>query len=185
MDQSQQDSTSTQGAAGEPNVRQKIADRARNAAAKVKATTGDTMAKVKDEAAHLASDKREAAASRIGGYSSAMHDSARALEEKDPNVAWFAHQAADKLQQAAEYVRGRDLAGLRDDVAGIARRHPVAYFGGMFVAGLVLGNLVKASPRAAASQTEEPSFDENTGANYTEPNLGSSENNAPTMAEGT
>jgi hypothetical protein len=123
----------------------KIAQSARDAASKVKSAASNTAAKAKDEAQRLVSDKKEETANRIGGYSSAIHDSAKSLEEKDPNIAWFTHQAADKLQNVAEYVRRCDLDGLRRDVQDVARRHPVAFFGGMFLTGLILGNVMKAS----------------------------------------
>lgn len=128
-------------------TKHQLSTTARDAAAKVKSAVAGTATKAKDQAAHFAAEKKAAASERIGGYSSALHDSARTLEEKDPNIAWFTHRAADKLQGVADYMRTRDFHGLRDDCEGIARRHPAAFFGGLFVAGLILGNVVKASRR--------------------------------------
>jgi len=129
------------------DTKPKLGTTARDAAAKVKSAVADTATKAKDQVAHLASEKKAAASERLGGYSSALHDSARALEEKDPNIAWFTHRAADKLQGVADYMRTRDFHGLRADCEGIARRHPAIFFGGLFVAGLLLGNVAKASRR--------------------------------------
>ncbi len=129
------------------DTKNKLTTTARDAAAKVKLAVAGTATKAKDQASHLATEKKEAASARLGGYSSALHDSARTLEEKDPNIAWFTHRAADQLQGVADYLRTRDFPGLRDDCEGIARRHPAAFFGGLFVAGLILGNVVKASRR--------------------------------------
>jgi hypothetical protein len=126
-------------------TKNKITQTARDAASKVKGAAGNTTARAKEEAARFAADKKEATASRIGSYSSAMHDTAQSLEEKDPNIAWFTHRAADRLQHVAEYMRNRDFAALRQDAEDMARRHPGAFYGGMFLAGLVVGNLVKAS----------------------------------------
>lgn len=124
-----------------------IAQTARDAATKVKGAASTAAARAKEEAERFASDKKETAAGRIGNYSSAIHETARSLEEKDPNIAWFTHQAADKLQGVADYMRHRDLSNLRQDVEDIARRHPAAFFGGMFLVGLLAGNVVKASQR--------------------------------------
>ena len=153
-------STSSASTAGHPRIdpasastgtladtKNKLTTTARDAAAKVKSAVAGTATKAKDQASHLATEKKEAASARIGGYSSALHDSARTLEEKDPNIAWFTHRTADRLQGVADYLRTRDFHGLRDDCEGIARRHPAAFFGGLFVAGLILGNVVKASRR--------------------------------------
>jgi hypothetical protein len=117
---------------------------ARDATDKIKSAASQTAAKAKEHAERIATDKREAAADRVGGYSSAIHESARSLEEKDPNIAWFTHRAADRVQGAADYIRSRDLAGLREDAEGFARRNPAVFFGGLFVLGLALGNLMKA-----------------------------------------
>ena len=135
----------TRSALGE--TKDKLTQTARTAAAKVKTAAADTAGKVKERAENMVGEKKETAATRVGDYGSALHESARALEEKDPNIAWFAHRAADRLQNAANYMRNRDFAGLREDAERIARRHPAVFFGGMFVGGLLLGNLVKASRR--------------------------------------
>lgn len=125
----------------------KLAQTARDAASKVKSTATNTAARAKEEAERFATEKKETAATRIGSYSSAIHETARTLEEKDPNIAWFTHRAADRLQGVADYMRSRDLSSLRHDAEDVARRHPAAFFGGMFLAGLLVGNLVKASRR--------------------------------------
>jgi len=121
----------------------------RDATNKVKSAASTTMSRAKEEAERLAQEKKQEAADQIGSYSSAIHESARAFEDKDPNIAWFTHRAADRLQGIADYMRNRDFSGLRRDSEDLARRHPVSFFGGMFAAGLVLGNLVKASQRKA------------------------------------
>src|SRR4051812_40213735 len=128
-------------------TKDKITQTARTAAAKVKSAAADTVTKAKDQAESAVTEKKETAANQLGNYSSALHESARSLEEKDPNIAWFTHRAADRLQGAADYVRTRDFSGLRDDAEHIARRHPAVFFGGMFLGGLLVGNLVKASRR--------------------------------------
>lgn len=113
----------------------------------LKEVASSTVSRAKTETARIASDKKAAAADRIGGYSSVVHDTAKSLEEKDPNIAWFTHRAADRIEQVADYIRTRDLQDVRTDLEEVARRHPAAFFGGLFVAGLLVGNLVKASRR--------------------------------------
>lgn len=138
-------------------AKQAVAQTTRDAASKIKSTASETAGKARQEAERYASEKRESAANRIGGYSSAIHDSARSLEEQDPNIAWFAHQAADRIQRVSDYVRSRDFSGLREDCCGVARRHPTAFFGGLFVAGLVIGNMMKATARPR--HDDEGTFD--------------------------
>lgn len=132
-------------------AKQTIARTAREAASSLKSATADSRARVRGEAEKVVTEKRETAASKLGGYSSGLHDSARSFEERDPNIAHFTHRAADGIQRMADYVRSRDLAGLRDDAQDIARRHPAVFFGGLFFAGLVLGNVVKATRRGSSA----------------------------------
>lgn len=125
-------------------AKEAIASTARETAARIKSATTDTASRVKNEAQRVATDTKDETANRIGGYGSALHESAKSFEEQDPNIAWATHQMADKIQGMADYVRTRDLAGLKTDVENFARRHPLAFFGGLFVGGLVIGNLLKA-----------------------------------------
>jgi hypothetical protein len=149
-DESREGGTATAG-----STKQKIKNVARETAAEIKHAAGSTITRAKEEAEKIATEKRSQAADRIGGYSSAIHDSARSLEEKDPNIAWITHRAADRLERVADYMRNRDARQLRADVEDIARRHPAAFFGGLFVAGLVIGNLLKASNRTSSSASAE------------------------------
>lgn len=131
-----------------------VASTARDAASRVKSAVGETAERAKSEAQRLAGEAKDDTARRLGGYSSAVHESAKSLEQEDPNIAWAVHQAADRIQGVADYVRNRDFAELRNDAENFARRHPVAFFGGLFLGGLVIGNLLKA--RAPAPQALEP-----------------------------
>jgi hypothetical protein len=149
------------------NTTNSLKQTARDTAAKVKSAVSDTASRAKEEAGRVASEKKGMAADRIGNYSAAIHDSARSLEEKDPNIAWITHRTADKISEVAEYLRTRDLSGLRQDAEGMARRHPGVFFGGMFLAGLVLGNVVKASRRKVEGDSDlQPKTDEDNGSGY-------------------
>jgi hypothetical protein len=137
----------TEGGGTLTEAKQKIAQTAKEAATKMKTAASNTASRVKDEAGKLAAETKDTTAGRIRTYSSAIHETASSLEEKDPNIAWFTHRCADRLQGIADYMRNHDFSALRHDAEDVARRHPAAFFGGMFLAGLVIGNFVKASRR--------------------------------------
>jgi hypothetical protein len=145
--------------------RSTIAQTARATASKVGAAASEAASKVKDSAEKIVSERKDMAAERVGAYSSAVHDTAKSLEEQDPNIAWLTHRAADKLESVATYVRTRDFRGLRDDAASLARRHPAAFFGGMCVAGLVLGSVIRAARQGSRSSVEDQSgsYDDQSG----------------------
>ncbi len=131
-----------------------VAQTARDTVSKVKSSASSAIARGKDEVERIAAGKKTEVADRVQHYSSAIHDSAKSLEENDPNIAWMTHRAADKLQNIADYVRERNFSDLRHDAENWARRHPAAFFGGLFLAGLVLGNVVKASRRNVRPESD-------------------------------
>jgi hypothetical protein len=165
--QPQFDSAGNSGQSGSgviSDTTQKIKDATRDTVSQIKTAATDTVNRVKDQATEMADERKTGVADRIGAYSSAVHKSADEIEQQDPNIAWLTHQAADRLQTAADYLRQRDFAQLRTDVEDVARRHPAAFFGGLFVAGLVVGNLLKASGRAV-SDSQNLGYNDN-GESY-------------------
>lgn len=144
--QSAQDPSAPTAAA--PRTRNEAGDRSaenRGPAARIKPAAGRAVDRAKETAARAATAGKETAAGKLGGYSDELRATAQAAQEDDPNIAHFVNSAADRLQQAADYVRGADLPRLRRDAADVAHRHPALFMGGMFAAGLVFGNLAKAS----------------------------------------
>lgn len=135
--------------------KQKIRATAQQASEQIKRAATNAATQVRDEAQHIAAARKDQAASRLDSYGSAAHRSAQELERDDPNIAWLAHRAADQLQGAANYVRSRDFNSLRSDAEGWARNHPAVFFGGLFAAGLVLGNVLKASGRACSCEADD------------------------------
>jgi hypothetical protein len=122
-------------------------------AAKAKRAAGRAVDQAKEKVSQAADTGKEAAAGKIGGYSDRLRETARSAEQEDPNIAHFANSAADRLQEVADYVRTADLSRIRQDADNIARRNPALFMGGMFAAGLVLGNLAKASVQTLREDT--------------------------------
>jgi hypothetical protein len=143
------------GAGTMAEARHTVAEKARETATHVKSAASDATARAKDKLQQIAAERKEQTARRLGNYGSAIHESARSLEDQDPNIAWFTHRCADQIDQVAHYVRTHDFDALRRDAEDVARRHPAAFFGGMFLAGLVLGNLAKASRREPGDDQSE------------------------------
>lgn len=145
---------------GPDQPRSSVAQTAQDAASKIGTMASETAARAKASAGKIATERKDSAAERVEAYGSAIHDSAKSLEEKDPNIAWLTHQAADRLEGVASYMKTRDLRGLREDAENLARRHPAAFFGGMCIAGLVLGSVIRAGRSAASSQPAVSEFDD-------------------------
>ncbi len=113
----------------------------------LRAASRKAVAQLKDRARQLADQRRVDVAEKIDGYSSSLHQTAQKLEQRDANLAWLAHQAADRVERAADYIRERDVMELRDDAEDFIRDHPVLVFGALFAGGVIAANLFKASER--------------------------------------
>lgn len=127
-------------------ARDQVKTQAREVKDTVKAKTQEAFAQAKQYGGEYAQHGKERAANRLGGFSESMRQTADRFEqEKDPNIAHYTRLLADKLENAATYVRERDLNTLRRDGENLARQYPAIFFGGMFVAGLVGARFLKAS----------------------------------------
>ena len=148
-----------------------LAEKSREATASVKQKAQQTKERALNkgaEAVHQAKDKTRAFAEerksqlgeRIHGYGSAVRRAADKLrDEQDPNIAHYADVVAEKLDQAADYVQSRDPGMILRDVERAARRRPEIFFGGMFLAGLVLSRFLKASSERDDSYNAESDED--------------------------
>jgi hypothetical protein len=124
----------------------------------VSSSASSVLSEAKQTAADMAEKQRSSVADKIGNYGNAIHRSAESMEGEDPNIGWLTHRVADRLNGVADYIRGRDLTQLKHDAEDIARRHPALFLGGLFVAGLVIGNLAKATQRSSSLNDNGESY---------------------------
>jgi hypothetical protein len=142
----EQDEFTEAGTECQPQTAASLAEKARQAKNRVTEQGADAMNRAKDKGRAFADEQKSHLGERIHNYGSAVRRAADQLrEEKDPNIAHYADQIADRLDQAADYVRSSDPGKMMRDVENAARRRPEIFFGGMFVAGLVLARFLKAS----------------------------------------
>ena len=113
----------------------------------------DAVDAARDKAADLAdqaqkvgaqvADKADAATTTVGEK---MTDVAQTIRDKAPTsgpVADAADTAAETLERAGTYLREQDLSGIRADLEGIIRRHPIE----SLLIGLGVGYLLARSRR--------------------------------------
>jgi gas vesicle protein len=129
----------------------------------IKTKTKEAITQAKESGGEYVQYGKERTASRISGFGESMRQAAdRFEEEQDPNIARYTRLLADKLDNAALYVRERDLNELRRDGENLARQYPAIFFGSCFVAGLVAARFLKASAQRKAV-AEEVGEDKNFG----------------------
>ncbi|MGZ8940695.1 MAG: hypothetical protein ACXW32_15935, partial [Limisphaerales bacterium] len=123
-----------------------VKQKAKQTKDKVLEKGSEAIHQAKDKTRSFAEDRKSQLGERIHGYSSSVRRAANKLrDEEDPNIAHYADVVAEKLDQAADYVQSREPGMILHDIEKAARRRPEIFFGGMFLAGLVLSRFLKAS----------------------------------------
>jgi len=131
---------------GEKSRTAAVKDKARETKDRVMNKGSDALHQARERTRHFADERKNQLGERIHGYGSAFRRAADKLrDEEDPNIAHYTQMVADRIDQAADYVRSRDAGMLMRDVENLVRRRPEIFFGGMFLAGLVIARFLKAS----------------------------------------
>lgn len=80
----------------------------------------------------------------------AVRDAGSSLRQDRPEIAGFADTAAERVEEAAQYLRQHDATDLIDEASRFARQQPVVVVGGFLLAGLALGRLLKSGSSPAS-----------------------------------
>jgi len=115
-----------------------------------KQTAGEVVDSVKQQASTRLSNQIGAAAETIGKASEALQGVGKQLREQDQApIAQYADQAAQQVQRASEYLRGKDLDQLIAEAERVGRQQPALFVGGAFALGLLAARFLKSSPPEA------------------------------------
>jgi len=109
---------------------------------------------VKEEAERFFDEQKGKLAGQAKSAGKMINQAAHALHAvKADGVADAIDAAAERFQQASEYIEERTLSDLLSDTGDLARRYPGFVIGGLFLTGLVAARFAKAS--ANRDQQEE------------------------------
>jgi hypothetical protein len=150
------------------DTRARLGEKARGAKEKLKEKTRATADDLKARGEDYAEERKDRTADRIDRYGDKVEAAADSLEEEDPNIAWATHRVAKRLSGLADHLRDRDFRGLWQDAEGLAGRHPIAFAGGMFAAGVVVGSAVRAARADAGDDEREEDYSRGAYAGETE-----------------
>lgn len=110
--------------------------------------TEEAVIEAKRMVREVADEQRRRAASMLGGVAGALHKAAGDMKSENEMIGRYTNIAAERLDQAAEYLRRSNwddvLAGAED----MARRQPYWFVGGAMAAGFLLARMVKSSGAA-------------------------------------
>jgi ElaB/YqjD/DUF883 family membrane-anchored ribosome-binding protein len=130
---------------------------AKETAQDLKGTAQDVMQQTKDTAGQVVDQAKEQAVSRMddrkdqmvqsfGSVADALRQASKHLKENEQSpIAQYADKAADRVEQWAENLRGKDVQEIMRDVEDYARRQPALFLGGAFVVGLLAARFLKST----------------------------------------
>lgn len=109
--------------------------------------------------AHRVRDRAQSAkqhsADRLRDVATQFRSMESALREDDPVIAKAAARASDGIETVANYVGSASARSVMRDTEQLARRQPLLFFGGAFLAGLAAARFLKSS-RSEGSSNERP-----------------------------
>ena len=118
----------------------------------LKQAGAETMRRTKEQGEAILGEQKHHVAETMHHCCDALRGAAQELRQKqDHNIASFAETIAERLEKTSDYLDGKQIQEIRNDVENFARQQPYVFYGGMFAAGLALSRFFKASQ---TSQTE-------------------------------
>ena len=122
-----------------------------------------------DQVRTYATTGKDTLTTTIGGYAETVRGAAQEIEDRtNPEIAKYAHQAADFLEEAAETLRTKDVEELVDEARELVRRSPALAIGAAAAIGFALSRFLKATsdgvdanfvPSARTRDESRPAYD--------------------------
>jgi hypothetical protein len=113
-----------------------------------------------DQATRTAEAQASTTMTRAGDtlqtFANAIRDASSGMREEQPDVAGLVGTAADRVEEAAMYLRDHGAREALDNAQRLARTQPALVVGGALVAGVVLGRLLRSG--ASAVQADQRSM---------------------------
>jgi hypothetical protein len=118
------------------------------------------ISRAKQEAESYFHVKKDAVATTMNDVVEATRQFAKSLREReDSTVARYTESVADQVEELTHYVETLNPQKAIRDLEDVARRQPLLFYGGLFLAGVALSRFLRASDRSDASDKspDEPS----------------------------
>lgn len=122
------------------------ATRDEGALAKVRGEASKLRGQATDKARSAAEDGKLRATDTLDSFARSIHDVAGNIEEQvGPQLAQYAHRAADTLDEFSTTLRNKSVDELVDDARSFVRRSPAIAIGAAVAVGFALSRFLKAT----------------------------------------
>lgn len=129
--------------------KENLKEAARDAGEQLKEQAQSATESLRQQGEGFFAEQKGKASGELTTLSSAIRSAADKLRSDEETVAArYAEMAADKLENAANFIGKQDVGSLVREIERAARRRPELFLGGMFLVGLGISRFLKASSRS-------------------------------------
>ncbi|MGE5504792.1 MAG: hypothetical protein ACM31L_10245 [Actinomycetota bacterium] len=115
----------------------------RGAGEVLRSGTDQAIDEAKEMVREAAEQQRIKAADMVGGVAQALHRTAGSMDSENKIMARYTHIAADRLDEAARWLKQAHWNEMLEGAEGFARRQPYWFIGGAVAAGFLAARLLK------------------------------------------
>lgn len=122
-------------------------------AQQAKETAGNLVGQARTQVKTQLTSQKDKAAESLGGVAEAIRQTGTTLNEQDQPapVGRYVNQAADVIDNVAQYLRTKDIDEMFGQVEDLARRQPAVFIGAAFALGFMAARFLKSSGTAATA----------------------------------
>ena len=148
------------GASVNPGIRDRAIDSVREAREKAMTQVRERTDEARQSATRMVDERKRTLADSVHALASAFDAAATSLSEgQQARLAEWTRELSGRAHRMASYLEEQDTRGLVTDLEDQARRHPTAFLGTTFAAGLAAGRFLRASQRTESGLAGEGSID--------------------------
>jgi len=133
-------------------------------AQQAKETAGNLVGQARTQVKTQLTSQKDKAAESLGGVAEAIRQTGTQLNEQDQPapVGRYVNQAADVIDNVAQYLRTKDIDEMFGQVEDLARRQPAVFIGAAFALGFMAARFLKSSGTAGnGTSAKQPGYTEN------------------------
>jgi ElaB/YqjD/DUF883 family membrane-anchored ribosome-binding protein len=123
----------------------------------IRSGTDQAIDEAKTMVRDLADTQRKKAAEGLGGMAQALHRTAHSLDAESKTMARYTELAAERLDDAARYLKQSNWGDLIEGAESFARRQPYWFIGGAVATGFLAARFFK-SPAETRAFAEPQGF---------------------------
>ena len=99
-----------------------------------------------ERATHTIDSRKDLVASRLSRIATSIRDASQCFADNDEvGLGSYVEMAADRLEEAGDYLQEHNFDDLRHETAVFLRRHPEIGLAGAFIGGLLIARFLRAS----------------------------------------